>query len=261
MTVLRRESSLAIAAPLLAGVSPFVPTRSSPENRSVATGPTAMLHLRYFPGNASLIVHIVLEEIDAPFVLELVDRARSAHKSAEYLALNPNGLIPVLVDDAPGGGSAPLVLYETAAICMHLADAHPAAGLLPALGTAERAQAYKWLAWCTNTMQAALILYFYPERWADGAAGAAVVKAHAEARVGAMLDQIDAHLARHGGPWFLGDRFSIVDPFAFVLCRWTRGFARPARALPHVKPWLDRMLARPATQRAFASEMLQAPFV
>ncbi len=221
-----------------------------------------MLKLHYFPGNASLIVHLVLEEIGAPFVLEYVDRAQLAHKSAEYLALNPNGLIPVLVDDrSRAGDGAPLVLYEAAAICMHLADTHPAAALLPPLGSRERAEAYKWLAWCTNTMQAALILYFYPERWADDGAGAAVVKAHAEAKVGAMLEQIDAQLARQRGPWLLGDRFSVVDPYAFVLCRWTRGFARPARALPHIKPWLERMLERPALRRAFATEQLPEPLV
>ncbi|MDQ6639507.1 MAG: glutathione S-transferase family protein [Pseudomonadota bacterium] len=220
-----------------------------------------MLQLHYFPGNASLIVHIVLEEIGAPFALKYVDRAQSAHKSADYLALNPNGLIPVLVDDEATSGGAPLVLYETAAICLHLADTHPGAELLPALGTRERAHAYKWLAWCTNTVQAALILYFYPERWTADAAGAAVVRAHAETRIGSMLDQIDAGLARHGGPWLLGDAYGLVDPYAFVLCRWTRGFARPARSLPHIAPWLERMLARPAVQRAFATEKLAPPFV
>jgi len=221
-----------------------------------------MLQLHYFPGNASLIVHIVLEEIGAPFTLKFVDRSQSAHKSAEYLALNPNGLIPVLVDDdVCGTADAPLVLYETAAICLHLADTHPAAALLPPLGTPERAQAYKWLVWCTNTLQATITHYFYPERWAHDAAGAAVVKALAETKVGTMLDQVDAELARRGGPWLLGDRFSLVDPYLFTLCRWTRGFARPARDLPHIRPWLDRMLARPALQRAFASEKLAAPFV
>jgi glutathione S-transferase len=218
-----------------------------------------LLQLHYFPGNASLIAHIVLEEIGAPFELKYVDRAQAAHKSAEYLALNPNGLIPVLVDSR--GDGAPLVLYETAAVCMHLADTHPAAGLLPALATAERAQAYKWLAWLTNTLQAALILYFYPERWADDAAGTVAVKAHAEAKIGTLLDQIDAELARQRGPWFQGEHYGLVDPYAFVLCRWTRGFARPARALPHIKPWLDRMLDRPAVQRAFATEKLAAPAV
>jgi glutathione S-transferase len=221
-----------------------------------------MLQLHYFPGNASLIVHLVLEEIGAPFTLEYVDRDRAAHKAPDYLALNPNGLIPVLVDDAiRDRDGAPLVLYETAAICMHLADTHPGAALLAALGTPERAHAYKWLAWCTNTLQAALSVYFYPDRWAEGAVGAAIVKARAETKVGAMLDQIDAELARRGGPWFLGDAYSVVDPYLLVLCRWTRGFARPARSLPNVVPWLDRMLARPAVQRALATEKLKAPFV
>ena len=87
------------------------------------------------------------------------------------------------------------------------------------------------------------------------------MKAHAEAKVGGLLEQIDAELARHGGPWLLGAAYSIADPYAFVLCRWTRGFGRPARELAHVGPWLERMLARPAVQRAFATEKLSAPRV
>ena len=217
--------------------------------------------LHYHPGNASLIAHIVLEEIGAPFALEFVDRAQSVHKSKAYLAMNPNGLIPVFIDDAPRHGSAPLVLYETAAICMHLADLHPAAALLPALATPERAQAYKWIAWLSNTLQPLLTMYFYPERWADDDAGAAAIRAKAEAKIAPMLDQLDAELARHHQPWLLGERYSVADAYAFVLCRWTRGFARPARSLAHLRPWLERVLARPAVQRAFATEKLAAPFV
>jgi glutathione S-transferase len=221
-----------------------------------------MLHLNYFPGNASLIVHIVLEEIGVPFALEYVDRTQAAHQSAGYLALNPNGLIPVLVDDQSlTSDGKPLVLYETAAICMHLADVHAGARLLPPLASRERAHAYKWLVWLSSTVQAALTMYFYPERWADDAAGAAAVKAKAETKVGTLLDQLDAEFARHRGAWLLGSQFSIADPSAFVLCRWTRGFDRPARTLPHLQPWLDRMLARPALQRAFATEKLGQPFV
>jgi len=219
-----------------------------------------MLQLHYFPGNASLIPHLVLEELGVPFELKYVDRAAAAHKSPEYLALNPNGLIPVLVDTSFGSDGQPLVLYETAAVCMHLADTHPVDRLLPPLGTAERAQAYKWLAWLGNTVQAALILYFYPERWGDEST-AAQVRASAEQKIGTMLDQLDAQFARHRGPWLLGAGFSVCDPYAFVLCRWTRGFARPARSLPHLQPFLARMLERPAVQRAFASEGLKPPLV
>ena len=152
-----------------------------------------MLTLHHHPGNASLTPHMLLEEIGVPYRLELVDRANQAHKSPAYLKLNPNGLIPVLVD-------GDLVLYETAAICLHLADTHPQALLAPALGTTERAQFYKRLIWLTNTMQAMLMHYFYGERLVDdgNVAGAAQIKAHAEAKVGAMLDQLDAELALHG---------------------------------------------------------------
>jgi glutathione S-transferase len=215
-----------------------------------------MIQLHYYPGNASLIPHIVLEELGLPFELQYVDRAQSAQKSPAYLKLNPNGLIPVLAD-------GDLVLYETAAICLHLADTNAKAGFAPALGTPERAQAYKWLAWMTNTLQAALIVYFYPERWMNegNAAGAAELKRHAEAKIGAMFEQLDAQFAAHGADWLLGPRYSIVDAYAFVLCRWTRGFARPARSLPQLRPFLTRMLGRPAVHRALATEKLPVPYV
>ena len=219
-----------------------------------------MIQLHYYPSNASMAPHILLEELDVPFELLYVDRNQGAHKSPEYLRLNPNGLIPVLVDWRNG---SELVLYETVAILLHLADTHADSGLAPKLGTPERAQLYKWLVWMTNTLQAALTAYYYPERWVDegNTDGAAQVQAHAEARIGPMLDQLDAQLASHGSEWLLGERFSAADPFAFMLCRWTRGFARPARSLPHVGPYLQRMLARPTVQRAIATEKLPQPWV
>ena len=222
-----------------------------------------MLQLYHFPGNASTVVHLVLEELGIPFELLLVDRAENAQRSPDHLKLNPNGLIPVLIDTAPAGsvGGDPLVLYETAAICLHLADANPLPALLPPFGSKARAHAYMWLTWLSNTPQAALKLYFYPERWADDAASGARIKAHAEAKVGAMLDQLDTHFARHGEPWLLESGFSVADPLAFVLCRWTRGFTRPARDREHLKPWLDRLMNRPALQRVFEREGLAKPWV
>jgi glutathione S-transferase len=201
-----------------------------------------------------MVPHLVLEEIGAPYELVRVDRGIAAHKSPAYLTLNPNGLIPVLVD-------GDLVLYETAAICLHLADAHPQAALAPALGTPARAHFYKWLMWLTNTLQSALIVYFYPERWCDTPDAIAQVKAHAEAKIGTMLDQLDAEIARVGGLWFQGESFSVLDAYVLTLCRWTRGFGRPARSLPHLGTYLQRVLARPAAKRVFEREGLKAPFV
>jgi glutathione S-transferase len=214
-----------------------------------------MIQLHYYPSNASFLPHVLLHEIGVPFELQLVDRTRAAHKSPAYLKLNPNGLIPVLVD-------ADLVLYETAAICLYLVERFPQARLAPPPGGAERAHFYKWLAWLTSTLQASLITYFYPERLVDegNAAGAAQVKAHAQARIDALLAQIDAQLASHGGPWLLGDDYSALDPYTFMLCRWTRGFSnRPARDFTHIGPFLQRVLARPAVQQAVATEKLPTP--
>ena len=220
-----------------------------------------MIQLHHYPSSASMAPHILLRELDLPFELVLVDRTQNAQKMTAYLKLNPNGLIPVLTD----GG---LILYEAAAICLHLCDTHPAAGLAPQVGTAERAHFYKWLMWLTNTLQAALIAYFYPERWVSegNEQGAAQVKAHAEVKVGLLLDQLDAELAKqaqiHTAPWLLGANYSVVDMYTLMLCRWTRNFeSAPARNKRHLGPYLQRVLARPAVIQAFEAEGLAQPWV
>lgn len=216
-----------------------------------------MIRLHYYPSTAAMVPHILLEELGARYERVLVDRTVLAQKSTEYLRLNPNGLIPVLTEGE-------LVLYETAAIVLHLCDTHPSAGLAPVPGTMARAHFYKWLAWLTNTLQATLIVYFYPERWVDegNAAGAAEVKRHAQGRIGTLLNQLDAHLAAHGGDWFADSGYGALDAYVFTLCRWTRNFSEaPARDRPHLGPYLQRMLARPAVQRVLANEQLAPPFV
>ena len=224
-----------------------------------------MIELHYYPSTASMAPHILLEELGVAYQRVLVDRTQNAQKKTAYLNLNPNGLIPVLTD-------ADLVLYESAAICLHLCDTHLQVGLAPPVGTVERAHFYKWLMWLTNTLQATLIVYFYPERWVnensrDGrSASQADVKAHAETKVGLMLDQLDAELARQGAthaqPWLLGAHYSAVDIYTMMLCRWTRHFASaPARSRVHLGPYLQRVLARPAVVRVMAAEGLVQPWV
>lgn len=217
-----------------------------------------MIQLHCFPSTASMVPHILLEEMGVPFERVLVDRVQDAQKQPAYLKLNPNGLIPVLTD-------GDLVLYETAAIALHLCDTHPESSLAPALGTSERAHFYKWLMWLTNTLQSALIVYFYPERWVDAgnAAGAAEVKKHAEERIRGLLDQLETELAHHRGPWLLGEQYTALDSYLFTLCRWTRGFALtpPARERRLLGALLQRMLERPAVQRMLHNEGLSAPFI
>jgi glutathione S-transferase len=210
-----------------------------------------MYKLYYYPSNASLAPHIVLEEIGAPYELVLVDRNKQAHKKPDFLELNPSGLIPVLLD-------GDLVLTETAAICLHLADQHPMANLAPALGTPERANLYRWLIYLTNTVQAELIHYFYPDRL--GGECADMIQERAEARVMPMLDIIEAHFDKTGGPWMLGAQYTIADAYLMMMCRWTRNMANPARSRPQLAKFLDTMAARPAVIRAYDQEKLQKPW-
>lgn len=215
--------------------------------------------LHYYPSNASVTPHILLHELGVPFQMQLVDRRVQAHKSADYLRLNPNGLIPTLViRDAQGEQ----VLYETAAIVLQLVDLHPQAGLAPLPGTRERGEFYKWLEWLACSVQPWMTHYFYCDRMVapGNAEGAAQVKAAAEAMIASRVDQIEARLAQQG-PWMMGERFSALDPYAFMLCRWTRGMTRPARTLPHVGAFLQRMLARPALQKVIATEQWAEPLV
>lgn len=216
-----------------------------------------MIELHQYPSTASMIPHIVLEELGVPFRRVLVDRAVDAHRQPDYLRLNPNGLIPVLTDGE-------LVLYETAAIVLHLCDTHPERGLAPPLGSHARAHFYKWLMWHTNTLQATLIIYFYPDRWADEGheAGAAEVKRHAQAKVGTLIDQLESLMA-DGRTWVLGEDYTALDAYTFTLCRWTRHFPPGQRARDRalLAAYLERMLARPAVQRVLENEGLAPPYV
>jgi len=216
-----------------------------------------MIRLHYSPSTASMVPHILLEEIGVPYERVIVDREAGEHRGSEYKRLNPNGLIPVLQE-------GDLTLYETAAIALHFCDRHPAAKLAPEVGSDERAHFYKWLMWLTNTLQATLIIYFYADRWTNGdAAAARDLQRVAEGKVTGMLEQLDAHLASHGGAWFLGQDHSALDAYVFTLCRWTRNFRneRRARDYAHLGPYLKRVLARPALQRVVANEGLAEPFV
>lgn len=217
-----------------------------------------MLSLHYYPSTAAMIPHILLEEIGAHYERVFVDRRTDEHRKADYLRLNPNGLLPVLRD-------GDLTLYETAAIVLHLCDTHPGAALAPSVGSAARAEFYKWLAWLSNTLQTTLIVYFYPDRWLEpgNEAGASEIKCVAERKVAGMLAQLDAHLGAHGEEWFMGSSFSALDPYVFTLCRWTRNFAneRPARDYEHLGRYLRQVLARPAVQRVISIEGLSRPFI
>ena len=212
-----------------------------------------MPQLYYAPGNASLFPHMLLREIGVPFELKLVDRSQNAQKSAAYLRLNPHGLIPVMVED---DGEC---IYETAAVALHLADKHPAAGLAPLVGTPLRAAYYKWMLHLSSVIQGGFRHWFYPHEAVADPTAAETAKAASGARMMAAFDKIADQLG--GGPYLLGETFSAPDLYLLMLTRWGRTLPRPARDVPEIGAHAERVLVRPAVRAAFAAEGLEAPFV
>lgn len=211
-----------------------------------------MITLHYYPGNASLFPHMLLRELGVAFELQLVNREANAQTSDAYLRLNPNGKIPVLIDED-------LVIYETAAIGLHLCDAYPQAGLSPLPGDPDRPDYYRWMAHLSNTPQAEFRSWFYPHEFTTDPDGVANVKAAAALRLAGVFRNIELLLGQ--GPWLLGERFSAADLYLLMMTRWGRTLPDPVRDLPNLGAHAARVLARPAVQAAFAAEGLAAPYV
>jgi glutathione S-transferase len=196
------------------------------------------------PGSASFVVHWLLLETGAPHEYRKLDTAAGEHKRPEYLALNPNGLVPTLLI-----GGHPV--YEAAALVLHLADAHPDANLAPALGSVKRAQYYQWVLHLANTLQPAFRIWFYPQ---DVAGDDAAVQA-ARGRIEAAWQRIDAHLGQHG-PYLLGDDACAADFLLTMLMRWSRNMPRPASDWPHLAALIVRMKARASFRTLYEREGL-----
>ena len=203
--------------------------------------------LYYAPGAASFLVHWLLIELEVPHALQLVDTAARAQKSPEYLALNPNGVVPTLVIDGKPQ-------YEAAALAMLLAERHPGAGLAPALDDPRRADYLQWMLNLANMVQPLFRQWWYPGEPA-GDAQAEVVRAHCAPRIQAEWSRIDAHLAAHG-LYLLGEEVSAADFYLAMLMRWSRHMPKPATEWPQLAALAARMKARPSFQVLYAREGL-----
>lgn len=198
------------------------------------------------PSTAGTAIHWMLLELDVPFEAILLDFDKAEHKTPEYLALNPDGVVPTLIIDG-----APIT--QMAGIATLLAERHPEAGFAPPLGTIERAEYLSWTLWLANSFQPNFRAWFYPHEPAGGEAQEAV-KATARERIEAGLARIDARLADRD--YLVGDRFTTVDLLATILCRWTRNMPKPATAWPNLKRYLDTIRQRSALREVHAREGL-----
>ena len=203
------------------------------------------MRLHYLPGTAAMAPHATLAEIGEPYELVRVERDEDGRVTEEYLALNPWGKIPTLED-------GDLVLTESAAICLYLAEKHPGARLAPPAGTRERAELYRWLLWLSNTVQMTAMRHFYPERYGtDG------VQEVADAELAGHFDLVDANL--DGREWLVGDERTVADFFLFMLTRWGRFIEPAAWERPNLRAHWLRTLELPGPRRVFEEQELPLP--
>ena len=206
-----------------------------------------MDRLYYAPGAASMLVHWLLIELDIPHELERVDTGAMQQKSTEYLALNPNGVVPTLVIDG-------FPHYEAAALAMLLAERHPQAGMAPSIGDPQRADYLQWMFNLANMVQPLFRQWWYPHEPA-GADHAELVRAHCAPRIEAQWQRIDDHLRDHG-PFLLGDRLSAADFYLTMLMRWSRNMPKQATEWPHLDALAQRLKSRPSFKTLYEREGL-----
>ena len=212
---------------------------ASPTPSTAAPGPGAPLRLW---GRMSSInvrkVTWMLQELQHPFERIDAGAAFGIVDTPDYQRLNPNRLVPVLQHGA-------FTLWESNTILRYLAQAFPAAGMLPAT-PAERFRAEQWMDWQQTTANPAGRDAFVQWIRTPAEQRDAGRIARSEAAMQGVLQLLDAHLAHT--PYVAGARFSVADvPLGCELHRWTRlPVARPP--MPHVDRWYAALLARPATR-------------
>ncbi|AUQ71120.1 glutathione S-transferase family protein [Phaeobacter inhibens] len=167
--------------------------------------------LHYAPDNASLVIRLVLEELGQPYECVLVDRRAKAQTSAEYRALNPNGLVPVL--ETPDGP-----VFETAAILLWLSERHSA--LAPPPSSPDRAAFLKWLFFASNTLHADLRMLFYPKKYIGPDADQQAQLQHVlRQRLHQHLTHLDQAAAARPS-WFGAVHPSVLDYYLACQIRW-----------------------------------------
>jgi len=200
------------------------------------------MKLYYFEGACSLADHIVLEWIGAPY--ETVRMTHESIRSPRYLALNPNGTVPLLID-------GDYVLTQNAAILTYLAELHPEARLLGDGSARGRAHVMQWLGFLNSDVHSAFKPIFAPGRFLSDPTYASPIQDTARAHVAGYLGQIDRWM--EGRDWLTGER-SIADPYLFVMLRWANRLRVGLDGLANLSRFGSRMFADNGVRKAISAE-------
>jgi len=206
-----------------------------------------LYQLYYYPLNASMAPHFILEELKVDFELITVDRKTNAQKSLDYLALNPAGRIPTLIDDG-------FAIFESPAICVHLAEAHPSSNLIPKVGDKNRALFLQWLMYLTNTVQTELMVYCYPQKHTTDVKNVESIIEAQEGRVTEMFSLLDRELENKD--FLVGKNISVCDYFLFMLAVWADELKRPPLSFKNLSRYLCKLAKRDAVINVCKKEKL-----
>jgi glutathione S-transferase len=206
------------------------------------------LKLFFAPGACSFVPHAMLELAGAEFEPVSVKLHKGEQRSAEYLAMNPRGQVPVLVD----GGE---VITQIVTILLHLDAKLPEAGILPASGMA-RTRALETLTWMNNTVHPTFTHVFMPQKFTDDEAAQNAIRGFAVARYRELLGEIET-LAAQAAPWMVGEKPGALDAYALTLLRWGGYAGIDPTDFPKTWDLAQRFAALPAVARAVEREKLQ----
>jgi glutathione S-transferase len=196
----------------------------------------------YWAANSgALAPQIILEEAAVEYERCDVDLEQGEEMKAAYLAINPRGQVPALVlEDGT-------VLTESAAMLLHIADCSPATGLLPPLGSRERARVYRWLFYAAANLYEGVLRYYYSDRYTTSAAQAGQVRDAAEEYIDHAWSQVEDAIVE--GPYFLGVTYSLLDPDLLMLSNWHEKPDELFAANPKLQGLCATVRARAAVER------------
>lgn len=205
------------------------------------------MKLYYLPGACSVVPHVALQWIGQPYEAEAA--TRESIKSPEYLRLNPQGSVPVLLD-------GDFVLSQNMAIINYLDQLYPQANLFGTQDAKGRVRALRWLSFCNADLHPAFAGAFAPESWAGSdQAIQAIVKQQAYAKILRLLAQANDQLGKQP---FLGDALSIADVYLYVELRWCKVLGLDYSQYANLEPFYQRIGANTGVQAVLEQEGLKA---
>jgi glutathione S-transferase len=194
--------------------------------------------------SASFAPQAILEICSQAY--DLIEVDLSSERSPEYLALNPTGRVPALVET---DGEGRHVMTESSAMCIYLADRFPSAKLSPPVEAAHRRHYLQWMAFLSTSLQETYLRYYYPHRIVPASVAEEPVRQAAEERLVTLYEILEHDLG--GRRFMLGDELSTCDIYLLMLMGWHEDREALFSRFPGLAAHFGRVLEHPVIAKVF----------